>query len=94
MELEVELLLKDLEKGGDDITMQIDRSFDRLAECIMGMSVNLPQGKGFKSYQKPYWNASLSKLAKENKSTWRQWVVRGRPRGNDSVFTKLMQKVI
>ena len=91
LELEVELLLKDLEKGGDDITMQIDRGFDRLAECIMGIIVNLPQGKGFKSYQKPYWNASLTKLAKENNSTWRQWVVRGRPRGNDPVFTKLKE---
>ena len=46
MELEVELQLKDLEKGGDDIT--IDRGFDRLAECIMGISVNLPQGKNLR----------------------------------------------
>ena len=91
LESEVELLLKDLEKRGEDITMQIDRGFDRLVECIMRISVKLPQGKAFKSYQKPYWNKSLSKMAKENKSTWRQWVVRGRPRGNDIVFTKLKE---
>lgn len=65
-----------IEKGYNDLVSAIHTSAKVLPRTI------------FKPHCKPYWNDSLTKLAALNKRAWRQWVVGGRPRGDNPLFLK------
>ena len=76
-------LVKDIEsklQSSDKCNAKdVDQILKVMINSMQEASCELPR-KTFNKHLKPYWNANLNVLSKENKQAWWNWVNAGRPR--------------
>ncbi|CAH1795212.1 unnamed protein product, partial [Owenia fusiformis] len=59
---------------------EIDHFINRIVESlILSSNAHIPKRK-FLKYVKPFWNSTLTSLAKDKKAKWHKWVSQGRSR--------------
>ena len=68
------------------ITMYLDRIVDTIKRITSGM----PKSK-FEKHLKPYWNQKLTTANKHMKSVRRDWIRKGKRRGDDEAFVRLKE---
>ena len=83
-------LLYDIEDNcmqSNNMSEIVEKGYNDLVSAIHETANVLPHTV-FKSHCKPYWNENLTELSALNKRAWRNWVVSGRPRGDNLLFLK------
>ncbi len=65
----------------------IDDTVRTVCNSMKEAALNLPKRR-FNEKLKPYWNTNLTRLTKEKKKIWHEWVDAGRPRGETEIFIK------
>ena len=68
-----------------DIHQRIDHRYKNIVSCIQNISDNFLPKTQFRSFLKPYWDQKLKYLHAVMRQRRRNWIIAGKPRGDNDV---------